>query len=114
LTKEEEFQKHLDIKFIDRIVNWYEPEGSPGRFRDIVFPARYCTQEDFGETEEAVATFLSWTGITILCPDLPPEHKLHLEGDLSSMISNRYTLTVSTCNNESRSEAGLSPCYPPE
>jgi len=58
-------------------------------FEDKIYKPRYCTPEDFGETEEGDTIYKSWAGITILCPDIPKNVDTSLMGDLSSMISNR-------------------------
>ena len=83
---DDKIERFLKISLVNREVNWYKTENE-GMYTDSVYSLRECALKDFGDSPEAEATFKSWAGITILCPEIPDGQELALKGDISSMIS---------------------------
>lgn len=81
---DEELSTYLDFKFKQAEDNWYLPHDE-GRFKHVEYPAKQCTQDDFGHDSDSVKYFEAWAGITLLCPDLKDGEHLMLEGESSSM-----------------------------
>jgi len=81
-----EFDRYLEVKYIERLVDWAKWPGNMFTDRDI--PVRYCNHDDFGYTEQGNDIYAAWGDITILCPDSPFE-EIQFFGDLGAMESNR-------------------------
>ena len=93
-----EIERYVDIYFESVYLNWYKPEHD-GRYDRKRIKARPCRVEDFGDTEVTKAYFHVWDGFSAVCPDIPRDETVLLEGDLGSMISQNLHFRITRCNS---------------
>lgn len=73
---EEELRKYVKVEFINRFVDWYRP--AEFRYTKTKFPARACSEKDFGNDARSKKLFKDWTGFRLYCPDISTGKSLFL------------------------------------
>ena len=65
-----------------------------GRFKFKDYKVRQCDLDDFGTHEKAEEYLATWKGFSLLCPDIPKEDGLLLQGTTASMISKNFSFNI--------------------
>lgn len=94
---EDDVERYIQLLFVQGSENWYQ--ANPKDFiKKNSTRARQCKLEDFGDGKESLGYFESWTGFSLLCPDVD-NHDFILQNTLGSMISKYLSFEVRRCVN---------------
>ena len=86
------------MHFRQTSVDWNNPESS--RYSHTRIEAKRCIKEDFGESERAEFFFNSWTGFSIVCPQLKVGQTFEIKGDAASMKADMFKFVINRCDDE--------------
>jgi hypothetical protein len=94
-----EIESYIELKFEQTSNDWIANPGSNVQ-KVTQYGWRLCDINDFKDDtgKENNEYFGTWAGFDLICPEIPKDDGMYMNGDPSSLISSNFNFMINRCN----------------